>query len=82
MTQQEKREEEIWFKRIQSKLKRRIADPKWDSLSLTTVEWDTIFFITKANCVKDLPLLINERMVDSLFQKIDNQFKQMKIKGI
>ena len=75
---QEDREEQLWFKSIQNKLKRRIANPRWDSLSLTTTEWDIIMFIAKAKSVNDLPLLINERITDNLLNKIDNQFKQMK----
>jgi len=84
MTQEEKdkKEEQLWFKKLQSKLKKRIANPKWDNLSLTKVEWDTVLFIMRATTVDELPLLINERMTDSLLNKIDNQFKQMKGKEI
>ena len=78
----EEKEEQLWFKNIKNKLQRRISNPKWDSLKLTKIEWDTIIFITQAKTVNELPLLINERMVDSLLQKIDNQFKQMKGKEI
>ena len=78
----EKREEQLWFKSVQEKLKRRIANPKWDSLSLTKIEWDTVLFIAQAKSVGELPILINERVTDDLFKKIDCQFKQMKGKEI
>ena len=78
----EDKEEQLWFKRIKSKLQKRIANPNWDNLQLTTIEWDSIMFITKANTVNELPLLLNERLVDNLLNKIDKQFKQMKGKEI
>lgn len=78
----EEREEQLWFTNVKRKLSRRIANPKWDCLSLTKIEWDTILFITNAKNVNELPILINERVTDSLFNKIDNQFKQMKGKTI
>ena len=80
MTEEEKdkQEEQRWFNSVQRKLKKRIANPKWDSLNLTSVEWDTVIFIAKATNVNELPLLINERITDSLLEKIDAQFKQMK----
>ena len=81
MTTEEK-EEKLWFNNIKRKLQRRIINPKWDSLSLTSIEWDTVLYITKATNVNELPILINERMVDNLFQKIDTQFKQMKGKEL
>ena len=74
----EEKEEKLWFKNVKIKLQRRIANPKWDSLNLTKLEWDSVIFIAKAKTVNDLPLLLNERIVDGLFNKIDNQFKQMK----
>ena len=84
MTEQEKeqKEEQLWFKNVQKKLKRRIASPKWDSLLLTTIEWDIVFLLTRANNVNSLPILINERVTDNLFNKIDSQFKQMKGKEL
>lgn len=81
MTNEEK-EEERWFKQVQTKLKRRIANPKWDNLSLTKLEWDSVIFIAQATTVNDLPILLNERMIENLFFKIDTQFKQMKGKEI
>ena len=75
-------EEQLWFKNIKKKLLRRISNPKWDSLNLTKLEWDSVIFIAKAKTVNDLPILLNERIVDDLIKKIDNQFKQMKGKEI
>lgn len=74
----EEKEENLWFKNVKIKLQRRIANPKWDSLNLTKLEWDIVMFIANAKNINDLPLLLNERIVDGLFNKIDNQFKQMK----
>ena len=80
--EKEYKEEQRWFKNVQNKLRRRINNPKWDSLSLTKIEWDTVLFIMKAKDVNELPVLLNERITDSLIEKIDYQFKQMKGKEI
>ena len=84
MTEEEKdkQEEQCWFINVQKKLRKRIANPKWDSLNLTSAEWDTVIFIAKATNVNELPLLINERITDRLLKKIDTQFKQMKGKEV
>ena len=76
------KEEKLWFNNVKMKLARRIAKPEWDSLKLTNIEWDTVIFISKAKTINELPILINERMVDNLLTKIDFQFKQMKGKEI
>ena len=81
MTTEEK-EEDSWFKSVQNKLRKRITNPMWDSLNLTKIEWDSVIFLAKAKTVNDLPVLLNERMVENLLKKIDIQFKQMKGKEI
>lgn len=78
----EEKEEERWFKNIKKKLQKRISNPKWDSLSLTKIEWDSVIFIAQAKNVKELPVLLNERMVENLLNKIDLQFNQMRGKEI
>ena len=78
----EEKEEQLWFKNVKAKLQRRIANSKWDSLHLSNMEWDTIMFIVKSKNVNELPLLLNERIIDNLFKKIDTQFKQMKGKEL
>ena len=78
----EEKEEECWFKNIKKKLQKRISNPKWDSLSLTKIEWDSVIFIAQAKNVKELPVLLNERMVENLLNKIDLQFNQIRGKEI
>lgn len=78
----EEKEEQLWFKSVKNKLQRRISNPKWDSLNLTKIEWDSIIFIVQAKTVNDLPILLNERMTENILKKIDLQFKQMKGKEI
>ena len=72
-----RKEEQKWLMSIQKKFKKFISNPKWDSLSLTNTEWDIVMRIMNTNEVEDLPILINERIVDHILTKISNQFKNM-----
>ena len=84
MTQdeKEKREENRWLKSIQNKLKKLISDLRWDSIDLTDAEVDIVTFIMNANSIDELPLLINERIVEYIIEKVKNQFKNFNTKGL
>ena len=81
MTQEDK-EEERWLKAIQKKFKKLISDLRWDSLKLTDTEMSIITFVMNAETVKDLPVLVDERLTDHIFEKIKNQFKNFNTKGL
>ncbi len=84
MTQEEneKKEEERWLKSIQNKFKKFISDLRWDSLSLTDTEMSIVTFVMNAKSVDELPILINELLIDHIFEKIKNQFKNLNTKGL
>lgn len=75
------KEEQKWLMSIQKKFKKFISNPKWDSLSLTNTEWDIVMRIMNTNDVEDLPILINERIVDHILTKISNQFKNIRTRS-
>ena len=77
MTQEEieKREEERWLKSVQNKLKKLISDLRWDSINLTETEMNVVTYIMNAQKVNELPLLVDERLTDFIFEKIKKQFK-------
>lgn len=83
MTEQEKtethKEEQKWLLSIQKQFKRFIGDLRWDSVSLTDTELDIVSLIMKTKDVDDLPILINERIVDHIIEKIQKQFKNIKL---
>ena len=84
MTQEEKekREENRWLKSIQNKFKKLISDVRWDSLNLTDTEISVVTFVMNANTVDDLPLLINERLIEHIIEKVKTQFKKFNTKGL
>lgn len=84
MTQEEKekREKNRWLKSIQNKFKKLISDLRWDLVSLTDTEISVVTFVMNANTVDDLPLLINERLLEHIIKKVKNQFKNFNTKGL
>ena len=84
MTQEEKekREEYRWLKSIQNKFGKLISDLRWDSITLTETEMSVVTFVMNAKTVDDLPLLINERLVDHIIEKVKTQFKKLNTKGL
>ena len=84
MTQEEKekREENRWLKSIQNKFMKLISDLRWDSISLTETEMSIVAFVMNAKTADDLPVLINERLVDHIIEKVKNQFKNFNTKGL
>lgn len=84
MTEEEKerREENRWLKSIQNKFKKLISDLRWDSLKLTDTELSVITFVMNAKNSNDLPILVNERLVDYILDKIKKQLKNYNTKGL
>lgn len=81
MTQEEK-EEQLWLNSIQKKFFKYISNPNWDNLKLTETEVSVITFITNAKTPNDLPILVDERLVDYILNKIKNQLKNIQTKGL
>ena len=84
MTQEEKdkQEENRWLKSTQKKFKKLISDLRWDSLNLTETEMSIVTFVMNAKAAEDLPVLINERLIEYVFEKIKKQFKNFNTKGL
>ena len=84
MTQEEKekREENRWLKSIQNKFKKLISDLRWDSITLTDTEISIVTLVMNARTIEDLPLLINERLIEHIIEKVKNQFKNFNTKGL
>lgn len=84
MTQEEKdkREEERWLKSIKNKFKKFISDLRWDLLNLTETEMSIVTFVMNAKSVGDLPVLVDERLIDHIIEKIKKQFKNFNTKGL
>ena len=84
MTQEErdKKEENRWLKTIQNKFMKLISDPRWDSVDLTNTELSIVTLIMRAKTANDLPVLVNERIVDHIMEKVRHQFKNFNIKGL
>lgn len=82
MNKKEIREEERWFKSIQKQFQKLIADLRWDSVILTDTELSIVTCVMNAKNVGDLPILVNERLIDYIIEKVKNQFKNFKIKGL
>lgn len=84
MTEEEKyqKEELCWLKSIQKKFMKYISNPNWDNLTLTETEINIVTFIMNAKTPNELPLLVNERLVDHILEKIKNQLKNTQTKGL
>ncbi len=84
MTQEEKekQEEERWLKSIKNKFKKFISDLRWDLLNLTETEISIVTFVMNAKSVGDLPVLVDERLIDHIIEKIKRQFKNFNTKGL
>lgn len=72
------KEEQRWLKSVQKKLKKYISHWKWDCIILTTTQYEIIAQINSVTDVKDLPMLVNERLVDYIIEQIEAKFKQVK----
>ena len=83
MTEEEKyQEEQCWLKYIQKKFMKYISNPNWDNLTLTETEINIVTFIMNAKTPNELPLLVDERLVDHILEKIKNQLKNIQTKGL
>lgn len=81
MTQEEK-EEQRWLKSNQRKFMKLISDCRWDCVELTDTEYLVVQYVMNAKTPNDLPILVDERLVNHILEKVKNQFSQMKTKGI
>lgn len=70
--------EQRWLISVQNKLKKYISSWKWDCILLSSTQYEIISTIMSVKNVKQLPLLINERIVDSILKQIEFKFKQVK----
>lgn len=82
MNKKEILEEERWLKTIQKQFQKLIADLRWDSITLTDTEMSIVTYVMNAKNVCDLPVLVNERLIDYIMEKVKNQFKNFKTKGL
>lgn len=80
--EREKKGENKWLKSVQNKFKKLISDLRWDSITLTGTEMAIVTFIMNAKTANDLPVLINERIVDHILEKVKTQFKHFNTKGL
>ncbi len=72
-------DEQKWLKIAQAKFMKYITNAKWDNIILSSIQYNTISAIMSAKKVKELPPTINERVVDILFEIIENKFKKVKL---
>ena len=84
MTQEERDqlEENRWLKTIQKTFKKMISDYRWDLLDLTDTEMNIITYVMNAENAGELPVLVDERLVDYIIEKIKKQLKNLNTKGL
>lgn len=75
-------EENKWLKSVQNKFKKLISDLRWDMLFLTDTEIMILTFIMNSKSINDLPILIDERLIECIIEKIKKQFKEINTKGL
>lgn len=77
------KEEQKWLESVQNKLQKYICSPKWDCIVLPSSQYDIISQIMKVKNVNELPVLINERIVDFILNNIKTKFNELNVsKGI
>ena len=72
------KEEQRWLRSIQNKLRKYISSWKWDCILLTSTQYQIVSTIMSVKNVNQLPLLINERIVDDILKQIELKFKKVK----
>ena len=80
--EREKREENRWLKSVQNKFKKLISDLRWDSLELSDTEYMVVTYIMNAKDSNDLPVLVDERLVDFVLENVRTKMKSIKAKGL
>ena len=68
--------DEKWLKSIQQRLKKYISSPYWDDISISDTHFNIITHIMNANSIKELSPSINERVTDSIFERIKQEIKR------
>lgn len=74
----EQQEEVKWFKSVKTKLQKYISSPYWDDINLSSDYIGIITTIMNTKNVKDLPLLINERLTDTILDQIKTKINKAK----
>ena len=81
MTAEEK-EELDWLNSIQKKFKKLISDCRWDCVELTETEYLVVKYVMNAKTPNDLPILVDERLVNYIMEKVKNKFAKINTKGL
>ena len=74
-----KSEEQVWLDGVKRRLQKYINNPKWDYLNLSDLYMSVITAIMNCNDVNMLSPSINERVVDMIFERIQNQMSKVKL---
>ena len=80
--EKEKKEEQRWLNSVKKKFMLYISNINWDNIKLTDTEISIVTFVMNAETPDDLPILVNERIVDYVLDKVRNQLNSLKTKGI
>lgn len=80
--EKEKKEEQRWLNSVKKKFMRYISNINWDNIKLTDTEISIVTFVMNAETPDDLPILVNERIVTHVLDKVRNQLNSLKTKGI
>ena len=78
----EEKEEQKWLNSIQKKFKKLISDLRWDCVKLTETEYLIVEYVMNAKTPNDLPVLVDERLVNHVMEKVKIQFLKMRTKGL
>ena len=71
------KEEIAWFKKIKKKLFKYINDDRWDMITLPNLTYSIIEHINNTENVWELSPCINERIVNNIFEIIEEKFKKV-----
>lgn len=74
-----KNPDQIWLNSIKKQLTKYISNPKWDYVNLSDFNLSIITQIMNCNDINQLSLLIDERLVNSIFETIKKSFSKIKL---
>ena len=74
-----KSEEQIWLDGVKRRLMKYIKNPKWDYLELSDLHMSIVTAIMNCDDVNNLSPAINERVVDIIFERIQNRMSKVKL---
>ena len=78
----EEKEEQQWLNSIQRKFKKLISDLRWDCVDLTETEYLIVKYVMNAKTPNDLPILVDERLINHVITKVKTQFSKLRTKGL